>query len=137
MKQLTYIKTDRVMGRGVYSNWYLTKGAQVMACELLVLSPEDTVKVNETDLKYYTFVYNQNQDCLVLGDGEIFNHSDEPNVSYELVTIFAPETKTTRQIMVFRTLRDIEQDEQLLIDYNADTKVNTQDYVNQKSLMGK
>jgi SET domain-containing protein len=90
--------------------------------ELLVLNKEGTAKVNETDLKYYTFKYNDEQDCLVLGDGEMFNHSDTPNIGYKLIDYDG------RKVMMFYTLTPIKQYAQLFIDYNADTKVKVQDY---------
>ena len=75
-KTMYKIKFTDEMGRGLYASENLKIGATLMQCELLVLSQDDTKKVNDTDLKYYVFNYNENQDCIVLGDAEIFNHSD-------------------------------------------------------------
>lgn len=122
------------MGRGVQAEKDLEQGEIVCVCELLVLSPEDTVNVNKTDLQYYTFKYNDTQDCLVLGDGEIFNHDDNPNVSYTLLSQWY--NGQSRKVMVFRALRDVPKGQQLFIDYNADIKVSTNDYKNAKSLVG-
>lgn len=110
------------MGRGLESSQLILKDSIVECSELLVLSEVDTKKVNETDLKYYTFKYNDKQDCLVLGLGEIFNHSDTPNVDFSI------ELVNGREMMVFRALKPIKQGEQLLIDYNHDIKVNTDLY---------
>jgi len=118
------------MGRGLYSTRSIDKGETITLCEILVLSPEDTVTVNTTDLKYYTFVYNEKQDCLVLGNGEIFNHADIPNVSFELVDV------GDRKMMQFKALEFILNGEQLFINYNQDTDVSVQDYITQKSLVG-
>src|SRR6478609_3483841 len=115
------------MGRGLYSTRSIDKGETITLCEILVLSPEDTVTVNTTDLKYYTFVYNEKQDCLVLGNGEIFNHADTPNVSFELVDV------GDRKMMQFKALEFILNGEQLFINYNQDTDVSVQDYITQKS----
>jgi hypothetical protein len=75
------------MGRGIFAERDVKQGETITKCEILVLSPNDTTKVNETNLKCYTFVYDgkTKQDCLVLGDGEIFNHSDDANVLYDLI----------------------------------------------------
>jgi hypothetical protein len=120
------------MGRGLYSNPItgVNKDDLIALCELLVLSPVDTAIVNITDLKHYTFKFDAERDCLVLGDGEIFNHSHEPNVSYELVDF------GDRKMMRFVALRDIQPGEQLFIDYNADTQVDTAQYCSTKSLVG-
>ena len=118
------------MGRGVEAMTAIKADSIIAVCELLVLSQDDTVKVNQTDLQYYTFKYNELQDCLVLGLGEIFNHSDMPNTRYEIKGIDG------RDMMVFTTLRDIEAGEQLFTDYNADVKVNMYDYIKCNSMIG-
>jgi uncharacterized protein len=124
-----HIKTSPEVGRGLYASRTILKGETVSICEILTLSPEDTIKINETDLKYYTFKLDDSRDCLVLGDGEIFNHDDNANVSYRFVNAL------DRQRMVFKAIKTIFKGEQLFIDYNADIKVDTQDYKQQKSLI--
>ncbi len=124
-----HIKTSEEMGRGLYASRTILKGETITICEILTLSPEDTKKVNETDLKYYTFKLDSTRDCLVLGDGEIFNHDDSPNVSYRLVNALE------RQRMAFKATRTIIKGEQLFIDYNADVSVNAEEYKQQKSLI--
>ena len=117
-----YLKTTEEMGRGLYALYDLPKGRLLFTAELLVLSEKDTTTVNETDLKHYTFKYNDKQDCLVLGDGEIFNHGACPNIGYLI------KEYDNRKAMFFYTLSDIKQNEQLTIDYNADTRVAIEDY---------
>jgi SET domain-containing protein len=119
-----YIKSTAEMGRGLYALTDLDAGKILFSAELLVLSPDDTIKVNETDLKYYTFKYNDTQDCLVLGDGEIFNHNDTANIGYRLVD------SDGRKIMLFYTLSPILAHDQLFINYSADIAVQTESYVN-------
>lgn len=116
-------------GRGLYATRDIKQGETITQCELLVLSPEDTKKVNDTDLKYYTFFYNSAQDCLVLGEGEIFNHDDQNNVDYKLIDFDG------RKLMRFTAKIDISQGEQLFIDYNQDININTQNYLKNKSLI--
>lgn len=124
------VKVTNEMGRGLYATRIIKAGEVVSQCEILVLSEIDTAIVAETDLKYYTFKFNELQDCLVLGLGEIFNHADQPNVSFELVDFEG------RKVMQFKALSNIETDAQLFIDYNSDTQVETEDYINTKSLVG-
>ena len=123
------IKVTEQYGRGMYATEDIEAGIPLEVCEVLVLSKEDTVKVNQTELKYYTFAYKQDQDCLVLGNGEIFNHSDEPNTGYKLSRV------NKRDVMLFYTLRDVKAGEQLFTDYNADVKVDTEAYKSNKSLI--
>lgn len=121
-----YLKMTPEFGRGLYASTDLDIGNSLsISFELLVLSPSDTIKVNETDLQFYTFKYNDKQDCLVLGDGEIFNHSDIPNIGYRLV-----DSLKGYKVMEFYVLRHIDAHEQLFIDYNADTNVDTKEYIN-------
>ena len=121
------------MGRGVQAITTMMVGEIIVACELLVLSETDTPIANQTELQHYTFKYNDTQDCLVLGHGEIFNHDDQPNVKYDLMDF--TQGGQTRKMMVFTALRTIHAGEQLLIDYGADIKVDVQSYINSKSMM--
>lgn len=122
-----YVKLTPDMGRGVFANRDIKAGELICYCELLVLSEQDTRVLEKlTDLKYYTFKYNEKQDCLVLGDGEIFNHADEENVSYNLKTIV--DSFGSRTLMEFRATKDCSKDTQLFINYNRDIEVNTDNY---------
>ena len=118
MKAIYSVQIVEGMGRGIIAERDIKKGEVITNCELLVLSPEDTVKVNETDLKWYTFTFNidTKQDCLVMGDGEIFNHDDDANTLYGLIDW------NGRKLMRFQACRDIKRGEQLFIDYGADVK---------------
>lgn len=123
------IKTEEASGRGLYAAKEISPGEVISVCELLVLNPIDTIAVNQTDLRYYVFKYSENQDCLVLGDGELFNHSDAPNVSFSL------EKVDNRLKMIFKCVKTIVTGEQLLIDYASDEKVEILNYINTKSLV--
>lgn len=118
MKAIYSVQMVEGMGRGIIAERDIKRGEVITNCELLVLSPEDTIKVNETDLKWYVFTFDKNkkQDCLVMGDGEIFNHDDNANVLYGLIDW------NGRKLMRFQACRDIKRGEQLFIDYNADVE---------------
>lgn len=115
-----YVLNTAQFGRAIFAQSDLKKGDIVMYCEILVLNPLDTSMVNLTELKHYTFTYKwsewsfERQDCIVLGDGEIFNHDDNANVAYELINI------NGRDMMRFVMTRDAKRDEQLFINYNDD-----------------
>lgn len=119
-----YIKETKQYGRGLYAVHPIKQNYVIETCELLVLTGIDTIQVSKTVLQFYTFKFNERQDCLVLGNGELFNHSNGPNVGYRLIG------RHDRRVMQFYALRNIETDEQLFIDYEADTKINSSDYVN-------
>lgn len=127
---MTKITFSEQFGREVTATEFIYQDDTVELCEILVLDMADTSTINEfTDLKFYTFKFNEHQDCLVLGNGEIFNHSDTPNVTYDLVE------SEGRTKMRFKALRDIKTGEQLFIDYAKDTKVDASSYVN-KNMVG-
>jgi SET domain-containing protein len=116
MKAIYSVQMIEGMGRGIIAERDIQKGEQITNCELLVLDAKDTELVNKTDLQWYTFVFDKanKKDCLVLGDGEIFNHADEANVLYGLIDWDG------RKLMRFQAARDIKKGEQLFIDYRAD-----------------
>jgi hypothetical protein len=118
MKAIYSVQMVDGMGRGIIAERDIKRGEVITNCELLVLYPEDTVKVNETNLKWYVFTFDKNkkQDCLVMGDGEIFNHDDDANTLYGLIDW------NGRKLMRFQACRDIKRGEQLFIDYNADVE---------------
>lgn len=123
------IKMSQEFGRGLFAESKIELGQIIFDAELLVLSQIDTVKLEDTDLKYYTFKFNEEQDCLVLGHGELFNHSETSNVAYFLIQ------DDGRFKMRFMAIADIEPSNQLFIDYNSDMQVNVSNYVGAPSLL--
>jgi SET domain len=123
------IVNDLIMGRCLIATQDIPENTVVEMSELLVLSENDTVAVNKTDLKYYTFKYNQFQDCLCLGLGEIFNHDRDANVTYNLIR------RDDRSMMQFKTTKAIKQGGQLFINYGQDINVDFEEYLN-KNLLG-
>lgn len=124
-----FIKNTAEFGRGLYASNFIKAGRFICQCEILVLNENDTKALESTALKYYTFTYNASQDCIVLGDGEIFNHSASPNVAYKL------EDLDGRKVMVFYALSDIIPGEQLFTDYTADVVVDIEGYIKNASLI--
>lgn len=126
-----YVKETKEFGRGLYAGITIYRRQVLMRCELLVFNNEDSMRINETLLKYYTFVFDSERDCLVLGDGELFNHDDKANVGYRLESVPGSE----RMQMVFYALKDIQANEQLFIDYSADAIVDLEQYFNTESML--
>ena len=117
-----YIKHTPEMGRGLYAVQDLQAGKILFTCEVIPLSEGDTQTIAQTELQFYTFKYNDKQDCLVLGDGELFNHSDEANIGYKLIDFDG------RRVMAFYTLADISRDAQLFTNYAQDVQVEVTEY---------
>lgn len=126
-----FIKTTEDMGRGIWASMQgaaIRKGEVLFQNEVLVLDPFDSVLLESTALKYYVYTYNNEQSCLLLGEGTLLNHSINPNVAYTLTTV------GDRKVMSFYALRDIELGEQLFIDYGADETINVNEYLSRPSL---
>lgn len=118
-QSLYYIKATNKYGRGLYASKNIKQGSRIMLCELLVLSPEDTLALSYTSLADYVFTYNEKQDTLVLGDAELFNdNGNKSNVSYYL------RQYNGRTVMEFIANQDIALGRQLFIDYSADLRNN-------------
>jgi hypothetical protein len=125
------IECNAEFGRMIIATKNIPRNTIIEICEILVLSKEDTALVNKTDLQYYTFVYNQFQDCLVLGNGEIYNHSDDANVKYDLLLI------DDRIKMVFTSVCNITAGDQCFTNYSQDDlNIDASGYINNKSLIG-
>ena len=118
MHNLTHVMMTETYGRAVFAMHDLPRGTWVEVSEVLVLNSIDTPIVNSTELRDYTFTFSDTQDCLVMGIGEMFNHDDDANVIYELMTL------NGRPRMIFITRKDVKKGDQLFIDYTADLRPN-------------
>lgn len=114
----TYIATTKEFDRGVYAYQDIKAGELIENCHILVLSEQDTAKIQETELQFYDYTYNEKQSCLVLGNGELYNHSDSPNTMFEL--------NRNNNTMAYYAISPIKKGQQIFIDYNADI-VNKKD----------
>lgn len=129
-----YVRNTKDMGRGIFADRDFKAGEIICYCELLVLDKDDSSMINDTSLENYTFRFNEMSDCLVLGDGSIFNHNDDENTTYELIKI--TDALGSRHLMKFTTKKPILQDEQMFINYSADEAVSITPYMAASSLVG-
>ena len=101
-----YLKwIDKSIGWGVYTNSPIKKGDVIELCYCLLSDN------NAKFLKNYLFDY-AGYSFLPLGYGSIYNHSNEPNIYWEMIDL---EFK----IMKFTAKRDIDINEELLHDYGG------------------
>ncbi len=104
MKSLT-IKRDPVKGRGVYANESIKKGEIIEICQLLIV---DEAEIGD-HLSRYVFHYRGKKLAIVLGNGSLYNHSKNPNVT----CYFDYKNET----LTFEAMRNIDLGEELLINY--------------------
>lgn len=110
------IKAYPGMGRGVYSKISICRGAIVEVAPVIPLTAKDWKLIKETSLEAYVFAWGANgkSNAIALGFGGLFNHSDDPNLSFCL--------NIREQSIAFRARREIAASEQLTIDYRWSEK---------------
>jgi SET domain-containing protein len=106
-----YIDVSGGRGRGVFSRSNLTAGEVIELSPVLVLSREEMKEVESTRLHDYIFEWGDDREkcCVAWGYLSMYNHAEPPNCTYEMD--YEEETIT------IRTLRIIEEGEELFINY--------------------
>jgi SET domain-containing protein len=101
-------------GRGVYTTTDIEIGTIVEISPVLVLSPEERAKVEQTLLFDYIFEWGDDlkSACVALGYLSVYNHSYAANCIYEM--------DFENDLMQIRTVKPIKSGEELFINYNAD-----------------
>lgn len=107
-----YVSTSRRHGVGVFAARRFAAGDVLEVCPLIILSEEDRALFDRTAL--YDFYYDWNgRAALALGFGSLYNHSSEPNATYE--KLFSDRT------VVVRALQGIAANEEVTINYGTDS----------------
>lgn len=111
-------KNDK--GFAVFADCSILAGDLIMSCPVVALDKQQTVIVRQTLLDNYIFDwpnYNENPDSLewtgsavVLGDGSLINHSDEPNCEWNIDYL--------GRMMFFRALKNIRFGAEITFNYN-------------------
>lgn len=101
-------------GRGLFATRFIAKGEIIEVSPIIKIIKKESRLLDKTILKDYVFEYISNniddvKYCIALGFGSLFNHNETPNINYEI--------DYKNDVIVFRSNRKIEIDEQLFIDY--------------------
>lgn len=99
-------------GRGVFATEDYDVGDLIEESQVLILSKEDTAKIDDTILFDYYFSWDNNQAVLALGNGSLFNHSYSPNAKYL--------KKMDKSLIDFVAIKPIQKGEEILVNYNGD-----------------
>ena len=102
-------------GRGLIATQPISKGTIIEEAPLIILDKKDSKLVEKTLLGNYTFEYDSKRVCLALGYRSLYKHDEAPNVE----AILYNDQKT---YLVYEALRDIEEGEELLINYGYKVK---------------
>ena len=126
LKPYLFVGETGAMGRGVFTREKIPANVVVEMSPVIVMSKDDRIHLDKTPLHDYIFEWGKNKDqcCMALGLVPIYNHSYKSNCEY-----FMDYDDAT--IMV-KTVRIIENGEELTINYNGDWDDDTALWFNAK-----
>ena len=101
-------ETGTVLGRGVFAACSFSPGEVVEICPVVLLD----LKTQPFPRQIRRLVYNwsKTQVALALGYGSLYNHHDQPNLTFK--------RNTTNQTITFSARRQIQPGAQLTISYD-------------------
>lgn len=114
LKPYLHIAQTAAMGRGVFTCEAIPAETIIEASPVIVMTKEDQVHLDKTKLHDYIFEWGKDSTkcCMALGLVPMYNHSYKSNCEY--IMDFEAD-------MIFvQTVRAIEKDEELTINYNGD-----------------
>ncbi|HZG78699.1 MAG TPA: SET domain-containing protein [Paenibacillus sp.] len=110
------IKTSSVstgeFRRGVFATRDIKKGELIHEAPVIPYPNEEHEHIEKTILADYVYEYGANHTALLLGYGSLFNHSYEPNATYEI--------SFEKHTFDFYAYRDIGAGEEIFINYNGE-----------------
>lgn len=114
-----YVAQSSIHGRGVFTSSTLEEGSLLEICPVIIIPEKDLETLHQTVLHdyYYYWGVEEKEGCIVLGFGSVYNHSSNPNA--ECVPDY--ENKSFN----YFTLRNIEEGEEITVNYNGDLGGNT------------
>jgi SET domain-containing protein len=118
LKPYLYIKRIEKKGRAVFTKERIPANTIIEESPVIVMKPEDRPHLDKTLLHDYIFEWGPENErcCMALGYIPIYNHSYTSNCEY-----FMDFEDETIQV---KTIRAIEKDEELTINYNGDWNNN-------------
>lgn len=101
-------------GRGVFTTEAIEAHTIIEISPVLVLTPEERQKVEQTLLYDYIFEWGDDLKscCVALGYLSVYNHSYTANCIYEM--------DFEHEVMQIRTVKSVAAGDELFINYNAD-----------------
>lgn len=104
--------SDGEFNRGVFATRDIKKGELIHNAPVIAYPNEQHQYIEKTLLADYAFEYGINHTAILLGYGMLFNHSYEPNATYEI--------NFDNHTFDFFAYKDIKAGEEILINYNGD-----------------
>ena len=109
-----YVADTEKMGKGVFTSLPIDADEIVEISDVIIMSAEDKVLLNKTQLKNYIFDwgYKHEECCMALGNVPIYNHSAKANCEYTM--------DYELKVIIIKSTREIKSGEELFINYNGD-----------------
>ncbi len=101
-------ETGTVLGRGVYAGRAFSPGEIVESCPVILL--DLNTQPFPRQIRRLVYNWSKTQVALALGYGSLYNHHDQPNLTFK--------RNTKNQSISFSARRQIEPGEQLTISYD-------------------
>ena len=103
--------------RGILASRDIEKGEVIERCPLILCPIHQDSSLEETILGKYSFEWDQEYTCIVLGYGSLINHSYTPNARYS--------HDFKEKMMLFIALELIKKGEEIFVSYNGDPSDKT------------
>lgn len=104
--------SDGEFNRGVFATCDIKKGELIHEAPVISYPNDQHQYIEKTLLADYAFEYGINHSAILLGYGMLFNHSYEPNATYEI--------NFKNHTFDFYAYTDIKAGDEILINYNGD-----------------
>lgn len=104
--------SDGEFNRGVFATCDIHKGALIHQAPVIAYPNDQHEHIEQTLLADYAFEYGLNHTAILLGYGMLFNHSYQPNATYEI--------SFENHTFDFYAHTAIKTGEEILINYNGD-----------------
>ncbi|MCB5239999.1 SET domain-containing protein [Niallia circulans] len=104
--------SDGEFNRGVFATCDIKKGSLFHEAPVVPYPNDQHKYIEKTVLEDYVYEYGINHSAVVLGYGMLFNHSYEPNATYEI--------NFDKHTFDYFAYKDIKAGEEILINYNGE-----------------
>lgn len=107
------MKNTGKYGRGIFADRNIKKGEYIEAAPVIVIPKTEWKQTRGSILSNYVFRWEEDK-ALALGYGSLYNHSYAPNARYF--------TNIENQSIDFYAREDIQEGEEITVNYNGDPK---------------
>ncbi|MFA9557934.1 SET domain-containing protein [Evansella sp. AB-rgal1] len=104
--------SDGEFKRGVFATCNIAKGELIHEAPVVPYPNVEHQLIEHTVLADYVYEYGKNHGAIVLGYGMLFNHSYEPNATYDI--------NFDKHTFDYYAYTDIKAGDEIFINYNGD-----------------